>query len=239
MTCLMMMFMGDLSPRDTRILKLVAAFGQLTGGQLARLVFHERKGDSPRDRVLRRLVGHKLLAYVEHRQIGGWRSGSAQYVYQLGTAGRKFCDERRYRGHGTAINRHGLAIADVFVSLVEAERTGRLKMTDFIPEPGCHEEVERIKLTPDARFELETSQSTASYWLEMDMGTERAPQLADKCRRYWHTYKLKHSDFPTVLFVAPDAERVRFIQGVVEGGPDEAQDLFQVVELRNLLDIIN
>ncbi|MCA1607629.1 MAG: replication-relaxation family protein, partial [Acidobacteria bacterium] len=102
-----------------------------------------------------------------------------------------------------------------------------------------HEEVERIKLTPDARFELETSQSTASYWLEMDMGTERAPQLADKCRRYWHTYKLKHSDFPTVLFVAPDAERVRFIQGVVEGGPDEAQDLFQVVELRNLLDIIN
>jgi hypothetical protein len=221
----------DLSPRDHRIIEFVAAFGQLTGGHLARLVFHENKGDSPRDRVLRRLVTKHVLAYVEKRQVGGWRSGSAQYVYQLGSAGRKLCDERRYRGNCTSINKHDLGIADVYVLLVEAERSGRLTLKDFITEPDCHEIIGRETLTPDARVELGDS----SYWLELDMGTERSPQLIEKCQRYWHAYQHMPEGFPTVLFVVPDADRVRFIHGVVQGGPEKAWELFRVVELSEFI----
>jgi len=231
-----MMFV-DTSPRDQRIMELVAAFGQLAGGQLARLVFHERKSHSSRDRVLRRLVGSDLLAYVDRRQVGGWRSGSAQHVYQLGRKAWPLHHEGRYY-LARSIDRHGLGIADVFVALVEAERTGKLRMTDFVTEPACHEDIGHISLTPDARFDVETSAGHVSYWLELDMGTERAPQLADKCRRYWHAVRSDRTKHPLVLFVVPDAERISFIQRVVEGGPDEAQGLFRVTELSGLIEMI-
>lgn len=227
------MTLMNLSPRDRDLIGLVAAFGQLSGVQLGRLVFHACKSETSRSVVLRRLVDTKMLAHVGARQVGGWRSGSAGYVYQLGREGWKLERSGEYRRR-LAIDWHGLGIADVFVSLTEAERDGRLTLKGFTTEPDCHEQHGSILLTPDARIELESSR----YWLEVDMGTERSPQLIDKCQRYWHACQRSPQDFPTVLFVVPDTERAKFVRGIVAGGPDEAQGLFRVVELQDLTSVL-
>jgi hypothetical protein len=64
--------------------------------------------------------------------------------------------------------------------------------------------------------------------LEQDLSSEWKTQLAKKMRGYVLAYsKCQDSTFPIVLFVVPDDERYRLIEGVIKR--QEIPGLFAVV----------
>src|SRR5665647_1079920 len=126
----------QLSERDFAIIENVGRFKLATGQQIERLHFMERSPLSrsrSRQFVLKRLVEHQVLKRIGNRPIGGADGGSVSHLYALGKAGialaaitsaaprRPYVD---YRPHVA----HTLAIAELYVCLVEAERAGKLKL---------------------------------------------------------------------------------------------------------------
>ncbi|MFF5004763.1 replication-relaxation family protein [Streptomyces phaeochromogenes] len=213
----------------------VAKFGQLRPQQLWEMLFWDLKSQTSLDRVLQRLLASKHLGRVE-RPVGGDGGGSAQHIYHLGREGLKLVgrDPRRYYAP-TATSQHTahrLAIADRYVQLLQAARAGTFELLNFQPEQRLN--VGTNRLTPDALVVLgfgeRGSGEEVAYWLEVDRGTEDADDIEDKCVRYWRAYQQWHPDkvFPLIYFVVPDEQRAQFIEGVIAGGPDEAQELFTV-----------
>jgi hypothetical protein len=181
-------------------------------------------------------VDQKHLSRLK-RLVGGDQGGSGQFVYQLGRAGWKLLDKPGAYWAPRAVNLHTLAIADCYVTLKQAERTGELEVLVFTTEPECHQTVGNILLTPDAYVELGNRAERIKYahWLEVDRGTEHLDKIQEKCIRYWRAFQVWQGEFfPTVLFVVPDERRVREIQTVVEGGPEDTQTLFKVCEFQYL-----
>lgn len=75
-----------IAERDREIVQLVARFKQLTTTQIKELVYPGQLHD-PQRRAIKRLLENKMLARVNERLPGGFRGGSQEYVYQLGTLG--------------------------------------------------------------------------------------------------------------------------------------------------------
>lgn len=219
-----------LPARDRAVVDLVGRFRQLTAGQIAAVLFADQVSKTPLDRCLKRLVERRYLVRLT-RPVGGDGGGSAQYVYQLGRAGWKLLGKPGEYWVRRAVNLHTLAVADCFVALTGAERAGQCMLLAFEPEPGCHIEVGSVTLTPDAYVEVGYRERGVKLfvWLEVDRGTEHRETIKEKCVRYWRAYQQWAGEvFPTVLFVVPDEDRLRQIEQVIAGGPDEAQALFHV-----------
>ena len=96
-------------------------------------------------RALVRLAALDCLARLP-RRIGGGRSGSDDSVYRLGLAGQRVAIQngwlsaartRRSAIPGSMFVAHALAVADVHVQLVEADRLGRLELIERSAEPAC------------------------------------------------------------------------------------------------------
>jgi protein involved in plasmid replication-relaxation len=219
--------------RDERIVRDVARFRQLRAGQIEELHFWNLRSNTQLKRALRGLVASKHLVRLE-RPRGGVGGGSAQFVYQLGRAGWKLVNKQGDYWAPRAVNLHALAVADCFVQLNQAARGGTFEVLDFQPEPAAHVNIGTIQLTPDAVMQLGFGQrghgDELAYWLEVDRGTEHADTIQDKCVRYWLAYQRWNPAevFPFVMFVVPDAERVRVIERIIKGGPEEARHLFKV-----------
>ena len=90
---------------------------------------------------------------------------------------------------------HSLAVTDVYVRLVLAERVGALEVRRFSAEPQswriCYGPGGvRTKLKPDAYVVLAVDGYEDHWFIEVDLGTERAPALGRKCalyRAYWQS----------------------------------------------------
>lgn len=219
-----------LSVRDELIVELVGRFRLMTGEQIRAVAFPSQSSKTPLDRTLLRLTGSGQLARLG-RLVGGPDGGSGQFVYQLGRAGwRAHGKSGTYRPQRTA-DLHTLMITTCGVALLELERQGIVRVVTCQPEPGCHQTVAAIPLTPDAYVELGLPVRRLKYclWLEIDRDTENRETIIGKCVRYWKAYKAWSDEvFPYVLFVVPDERRQRQIEQIIGSGPPEAQPLFRV-----------
>jgi hypothetical protein len=236
----------ELSERDKAILDDVARVRVLTGRQVERLHFAELAGrhrDRTRRRVLERLVSLELLTPLE-RRIGGVRAGSAGLVFALGPAGQRLLAVQdhgtgaRVRRPGTPTPRfmiHNLAVAELYVGLVEAARGGGFTLTVFRAEPACWwRDGEGAWVKPDALVVVSSGEVEDSWAIEVDQATESLPTLRRKLKVYLDLVASGERGpdggvLPRVLVTVPDAERLRAIQDVVRGLPEPAEELFAVV----------
>lgn len=236
-----------LSPRDLEILIAVARFRVLSGRQLQRLFWPEGSAET-RARLARhglaRLSRMGVLAPLA-RRVGGVRSGSQGLTVAVGIAGQRLLategSTRRARYPHTPGERHlahTLAIASVYVELVERDRRGECELLAYDPEPACWRPylagfgVRQI-CKPDAYVRLGAGEYVRSWLLELDMATEALPTIERKARKHLEYHrsgeaKRTHRVAPRVAWITPDEHRAQAIQRVLENLPPKATQLFVV-----------
>lgn len=243
----------DLSDRDLLVMRFLADTGLATTDQLERLAFPASHGTQytaarRARRTLARLVDQGQLSRLD-RRVGGVRSGSTSYVYQLATGGRRSLGlPRRGRTYepGALFISHTLAAADVHVELLEAERRGDLVDLNVEHEPtrrfATPSGIER--LTPDLLVEVTTADGWELRWfVEIDRGTEHLPTVLRKCRtyeRYWRSGSEAdhHEVFPRVLWSVPDKRRGRAIETAIVESRGLAGDLHRVATAEDTAAVI-
>lgn len=210
-----------LGQRDFKILSDIERFRLLTTRQIQRLHFandHLNASAATRAtaRALFRLRQFDLLRVLD-RRIGGARRGSASYVWQLGPAGDRLLrrlkgepQRRRFVEPSHRFVNHTLAVAEVAILLIEAERrrTG-FAISKLMTEPanwrtflGSGGVVEWLK--PDLHLVTTTGEFEDHLFVEVDLGTEHMPQIVAKCQTYQRyattgAYQAEHGIFPAVL----------------------------------------
>lgn len=227
---------SDLTPRDLNIIRTIGRFSVLSAIQLEALHFNEVAEASRARRrrlVLARLVRLGLLKRLP-RRIGGVRSGSSGYLYALGLAGRKILGHDRPRRPITPSwpnLHHALAISQLHVDLVEAERDGRLVVDRFVPEPDAWPLLDG-EIRPDAVTTIQpASVGWKDHWaVEIDRGTERPARLRAKLLTYWREYQSGRTLadvelFPRVLLVVENEARLNQSLRVIERLPLGAEEL--------------
>lgn len=226
--------------RDRQIVLTIGRFKQLTFAQIQELIFRDAKSRTSADRALTRLISSKYLALVGRRPRGGDGRGSGPNVYQLGSKGWQLCGREGRYWPSRSIEHHTLAIADVYLSIKQAEHDGLLSVVTYETEPDTWQEVHGAKLTPDLYVQLSvpSKRATVALWVEVDTGTERQKQVKDKLARYWHAYQFADNEsmpvFPLVVFTTPDEQRSGDVKRWIASGPREARELFAVVEAKAL-----
>jgi hypothetical protein len=252
-----------LSERDFAIIEQVGRFKLMTATQLERLFFHtypdpdtgepvpysERSRSRGRQEVLRRLMHHRVLARVGERRLGGAVRGSASYVYMLDAAGQRIAaltssQPRRPYVPYRPNQEHYLAVAELYVRLVEAERAHELRLLRFDPEPYCWRTFEGQMLKPDAfvkvGIEREGRRRRGSFFIEVDRAGQWGTKISSKLPQYvaYWTCEQACADgtgqslFPQVLFLAPSEQRLRYLRGLVDG-EREHRLLFRVELIDN------
>lgn len=237
-----------LSERDMAVLGSLDQLRLLTGDQIRRL--HVTDGSAltqaRRARALLQRLSELGAVVRMARSVGGVRAGSQGYVYGISGLGQAVLTldqstSRRHRrtwetspGH----QNHVLAIAELYVSLVEATREGVIELLDFQPEPaswrtfGGHAG-EPVTLKPDAFVRLGIGDVERSAFVEVDLSTESRTVILRKCRTYatyWQTglEAQRHGVFPEVLWLVPDERRQARMREVLRRLPPDAQALFTV-----------
>lgn len=247
--------MAQLTARDLEILVTIERFRLATARQLERVHF---QGSSPLGnarscrRRLERLVRLGVLARLR-RRVGGVRAGSAGYIYALAPIGQRLRDRDRPRLRkawtpGGAFTAHTLAITELFVCLVEAERAGRVEVVRFDPEPDCWRWWNgpggaRVALKPDAYLVLGSREYEDAWFIEIDRGTEAPSTVARKLtayRRYWQSGREQALTglFPRVLILVPAEARKAALADVAAQQPAEAWQLFQIAPKELALQIL-
>lgn len=215
--------------RDRQMVLSVGRFGQLAASHVRALHF-EGASDTPTYRTLVRLVERKLLARLERRMIGGTGAGSGQYVYQLGSAGWRYVGREGRYSSRQAISDHTLAIADTYVSLLEYERRGRIRIDGFETEPDSHRKVGHVIVRPDLFVDVAdiAKRRNISFWVEVDRGTENRTKINEKLAGYMEALHAANSYVPYVLLIAPDDRRAKELRWMVERYPEIEEDMFLV-----------
>jgi hypothetical protein len=184
------------------------------------------------------------------RVVGGVRAGSRGHIYALDAAGQRLHSLNgggqplRPRPVGALYLDHALAVTEVYVQLVLAERNSELRLERFVGEPACWRTFHgvggaRQTLKADAYSIVRLGEYEDHWFLEVDRGTQTAATLAAKTtvyRRYWQTgTEQARNDglFPKVIWLVPDEPRAGVMQAVIRRQPAEAQELFAVALLRD------
>jgi hypothetical protein len=245
-----------LSQRDLAVVAAVAELRYLTARQLERWHY---PGATPLARAraarrnLERLTRLGVLARLE-RRIGGVRAGSAGYVYALDLAGQRLAAAygwlpagraRRVRESGHGFIRHTLAVAEVHLRLIEADRGGRLELLERESEPRCWRSYVGmggggLTLKPDAYAVVGVGNDELSWFLEVDRGTESRATIERKLAAYvayWRSGRevARREVHPRTLWLAPDARRIEQLVSAAGRLPAEAWELFQVAPFDDLL----
>lgn len=227
-----------LSDRERAVLSTLAVVKAASGRQLQRLHFHGvPSAERQCRRFLARLVERRLLARLG-RSVGGVRAGSAGWVYALDAAGQRLAAPEQYRWRrpytpGPLFLRHRLAVTEVYVGLVEAERRGEVEVLAFATEPECWRRGGGVRLKPDAAARLLLPNFEDVWFIEVDCGTEAPVTLARKCeayRRYWQSgvEQERHGVFPAVVWLVPDPARYQMVVDVIARQPADSWPLYRV-----------
>lgn len=238
-----------LSERDLDIIRSVDRFRLLQAEQLRKLYFHEisTPGGSARicRRALARLVDQRLLHRLS-RRVGGIRAGSSGHIYTLTPAGKRLLAYRNGNGlpsdrgvhePGEGFAQHTLAIAELYVTLIETERTGRLQLTRFDPEPDCWRTQPTAfagaVLKPDAYVELAAGEYEHANFVEIDLASEGRQALQRKLRAYVSYYRSgreqsAHGWFPRVAWITTTGVRADVIEALIRTLPGATRPLFSV-----------
>jgi len=250
----------QLNAREQEVLEAVERFRLVRGDQLRRLFFHDISSDAGSARLCRRslarLVDAGLLARLE-RRVGGTRAGSSGHVYAITAAGRRV---NAYRlGSGKPNNRgvhepgqpfvaHTLAIVDLYVALVEAERAGTLELLAFETEPACWRSFNAVlgtaqMLKPDAHVRVGVGDYEYASFVEVDCGTEGKGALLRKAHVYLSYYRSGREQaqqglFPKVVWIAATENRTRFLSKLLLVLPD-GDRLFTAATTAQAVDVLS
>jgi hypothetical protein len=246
--------------RDRQIVETVARLTLVSGGQLSDLFFSSTSHPGTRARlarrVLTRLVEQRVLDRLERRR-GGAGGGSSAWLYALGPAGQRMV--AYWAGEGLPRSRgahepgavwaaHTLAVSDLYVQLKAAERAGRVELLDFDAEPACWRRYTRLTssagvLKPDAYVRLGVGEYEDSFFIEVDMGSERRGQLTRQHHAYQEYFRsgveqTKTGVFPGVLWVVPDARRVALLKDIHDRLPEQTRRLFMLATSGRVLEAL-
>lgn len=239
-----------LSERDRAIIKDVVRLHFVTAGQLARLHFATIPRAVTRvrrvQRTLQRLVDHGLLVRCE-RRVGGVRAGSASFTYGPGAEGIRLASYLEGRGiprartvhePGMSFVDHSVACGELYVRLVEAERSGSAELVEHQAEPDCWRSFlgpigARLSLRPDAFVALGVGELEQRSFVEIDRGTEGSSALRRKLSGYldyWRSgaEQQAHEVFPRVVWQVGSDKRAELLQALIDELPASAQPLFAV-----------
>jgi hypothetical protein len=246
--------------RDRQIVEAIARLTLVSGGQLINLFFNNISNDSTRSRrarrILGRLVDERVLDRLERRR-GGVGGGSSSWVYALGPAGRRmvayWAGEGLPRSRGafepsTSWTAHTLAVSDLYVRLREAERAGQVELLAFDTEPTCWRRYTRLGgaagvLKPDAYLRLGVGEFEDSFFIEMDMGTERRGQLTRQHHAYREYFRagIEQTNtgvFPGVLWIVPDTRRTALFNDIHRKLPEQTRRLFTATSSEQALAVL-
>ncbi|WP_372451649.1 replication-relaxation family protein [Glycomyces salinus] len=248
-----------LSERDFAVLRSLHKLRLLTGVQLARL--HVADGSTAtrarRARALLQRLSELKVVVRLGRRVGGVRAGSAGFVYGLSGYGQAVLEvdgptgKRRRRVWETSPphQRHVLAVAELYVQVVEASRGGDVELLAFDAEPACWRRFagisgQTVTLKPDAYIRLGVRAVELVAFVEVDMGTESAPTIAKKCHTYisyWRSgiEQQAHDVFPAVLWLVEATRRAEQLADVIRHLPHDAQALFRVALLGDAIQLLS
>lgn len=241
---------AQLSDNDLSIVATLSKLRLATTTQLERLHFRDGSALTQARRArrcLERLTELGVLVRLD-RRVGGVRSGSAGFVYALGVAGQRLNGGRGPAG-GRRIQRpwtpslpfvaHILAVTELFVRLIEAERDGLVELLSFAAEPASWRRFvgptgSSVTIKPDGHAVMGQNDDELHFFIEVDRGTEGRSTIATKLRlyqQYWSSGREQHRQgvFPGVLFVVPDQRRAAVITEECSRMPANTSDLFQTV----------
>jgi hypothetical protein len=249
----------QLSPRDLAVVAALAELKFLTTRQLERWHY---LGITPLARAraarrgLERLTALGVLARLE-RRIGGVRAGSAGYIYTLDLVGQRVAVRygwlrpkrtRRLREPGRTFVRHVLAVAELHVRLIEADRAGNLELIERESEPTCWRAYVGpgggpLVLKPDAFAVVATPELELSWFCEVDRDTESAATIERKLSAYiayWRSGReiANRGVQPRTLWLAPTARRVGQLGGAIARLPEQARPLFAVAHFDRAVEIM-
>lgn len=237
-----------LSDRDLSVLVSLQTLRLMTGAQIQRLHVGDGSDLTQARRcraLLQRLADLKLVVRLG-RRVGGIRAGSSGYIYGLSGTGQAVLGldghyggkRRRVWETSPAFQDHVLAVAEIHVALVEAERAGCVELLAFDAEPAAWRQFpgphgQAVTLKPDAYACIGVGDMEYSAFIEVDMGTESAPTIARKCEvyaAYWRTgiEQAAHEVFPSVVWLANTDRAADRIAEVVKRLPADARPLFEV-----------
>lgn len=221
-----------LSERDRDVLDHLADFGLLTERHVRAFCFADNASATPCNRTLHRLMQMRLVSRLDVRVVGK-RGGNGEFVYRLSPNGQRLCrPSELYRAKvGNFV--HTLAIADVATTIAGMAQAGVLGVVRRDCEPHSWTPVGHVDLRPDLRVDVDwTTGERRHYWFEVDMSSERAPQLTAKleayCEAYDKAWQLNWSSFPLVVWVVPDARRSELLERLIERLPADRHGLFKV-----------
>jgi hypothetical protein len=253
--------MADGMPsRDREIVQAVARLTLVSGAQIIKLFFPDIPDVSTRARRSRRVLGRlteqRVLARLERPRLGGAGGGSSSWVYALGPAGRRIVAywsgeglprSRRTEEPNVAWTTHRLAVSDLYVQLRQVERDGRVELLAFDGEPACWRHFTRLGgapgvLKPDAFVRLGVGEFEDSFFVEVDLGSERRGQLVRQHRAYGEYFRsgVEQSNtgiFPAVVWIVPDAKRAALFEDIAYGLPEQLRGLFTVATVANALNV--
>jgi len=137
---------------------------------------------------------------------------------------------------------HAVAVAEVHVLLVEADRGGRLELVERIAEPGCWRSYAGIgnfassQLKPDSFVRFAIEDYEYSVFIEVDMGTEGSRTIGRKLGSYLSYHRLgieqeRFGVFPKVQWLTTTASRIDFLEAEIEQLPGSGRELFGVALL--------
>lgn len=221
-----------LSERDTLAVRMVADFHQATASQIKEVLFADVARISL-ERCLRRLVSRKYLRRIA-RQPAGEKGGSGAYVYELGVAGWYYMNKRGTFRPRLSIDYHALAVVDVFVSLVKAERAEQLEIL------ACKLESAIGHARADMLAEIGLTQlgKKRSIAFEVEATRKRPSYVLEKCTNYARAYDEKDGGvFPFVVFVVPQAWMVKELGRLLKG--IRHAELFKVCQITEVATFIS
>ena len=238
-----------LSARDYEVLRDVDKFRLLTTKQIQRLHFDPHHPTGPAsaracNRTLARLRDTGALKNLQ-RRIGGVRAGSASFVWYVGPVGERLLQilepaappgRRNYREPSRHFVEHTLAIAELGVRTIEAERHGELEVLELQTEPASWQQsLSRFGamqiLKPDLRLVTANGDFEHHWFIEVDMASEHMPVILRQCAAYeafraTGRYQAACGLFPAVLWVCPTSARAEAIRAAVAATPGLSPALF-------------
>jgi hypothetical protein len=230
---------ASLVGRDWMVLATLDRVRLATTGQLERMCFSD-VSDRRARRCLASLVERQVIVRLT-RPVGGARAGSSGYIYGLGLAGLRLLHPHRAPQRpddpGRRYLAHNLAVTELYVQLVEADRAGLLDLRDFTAEPACWRSFAgaygRAVLKPDAAVVTRQGDYENYWFIEVDRAIESRTVIAGKCeqyRRYWQTgtEQARIGGFPRVLWLVPDDKRQGTIVDVLGRQPAISWPLYVV-----------
>ncbi len=234
-----------LDQRDRELVQTVARFRVMSSRQLKTLFFIGGSSQAmarAANRRLARLCELTLLTRLP-RRVGGVRAGSNGMVFALGVAGQRLLagssPPRRRRSPHTPGSRylaHTLAVADLYVTLMQLTSAGECELLAFEAEPECWREYSGqfgavVVHKPDAAVRLAVGEFELSWLVEVDLATESLTTIERKAQRHLDFHRSgverrARGIAPRVLWTVPNHERLDAIAFALARLPAGAKELF-------------